>query len=122
MNKKKSYIISYITYSQKIQKISNMNLNTFSGKKDAFEFVLKEEHEIDGKTDGGMYSYKGLRQYGNIVSLKPTLKTLDILSKCSWWSTEFVNKLIDWYGAKQSIDTFILKEYIEMWKNPEYEK
>jgi len=109
---------SLIKEYHKTLKALHFDMNNFFGRMDAFEMVLEEEHEKAGETDKelGMYRYKGMQQYGNIVSFEPTYKTMDIIVNEFKWSDKWITELIDWYEIRNTFDTITLYHYMKIWK------
>ena len=81
---------------------------SFLGMLEIFEIILKEEHEKNDK-ETGMYRFKGMEQYGNIVSPKSTYLAIDTCVKELKFTKEEFDKLIDWYKDRNyGPDTRIL--------------
>jgi len=77
------------------------------GLMEIFEIYLAEEHEKDNET--GMYRFKGMEQYGNIVSIPRIYDTVQRCVEELNFTKEEFDKLIDWYsGRKYGPDTQIL--------------
>jgi hypothetical protein len=86
--------------------------DSFFGLKEIFEIILAEAHEKEQET--GMYRFKGMEQYGNLVSIPCTY---DAVTRCveelNFTKEEF-DKLINWYsGRKHGPDTVVLALAIE---------
>ena len=81
--------------------------DSFFGMMEIFEIILEEEHTKEEET--GMYRFKGMEQYGNIVSINRTYDTVKrCIEELNFTKEEF-DKLIDWYsGRKYGPDTQVL--------------
>jgi hypothetical protein len=88
--------------------------DSFFGMKEIFEITLKEEHEKDPENPKtGMYRYKGLWQYGNIVlpnCVKSAVKRC--VEELKFTKEEF-DKLLDWYDRKDSPDVIVVYFYMK---------
>lgn len=94
--------------SRQIDKVDRLGgRDSFFGMMEIFEIILEEEHSKDNET--GMYRFKGMEQYGNIVSIP---RVYDTVTRCieelNFTKEEF-DKLIKWYsGRNYGPDTKIL--------------
>ena len=80
------------------------------GKEHIFVSLLRDEHEKDGLTSG-MYCFKGLNQYGNVVSWEPFLRATVSFIKHGFRGAD-LEELRDWWGKNSSIDTACLGAYV----------
>lgn len=85
--------------------------DSFFGYKTIFEELLLEEHEKTRDADGGMYRYKGMEQYSNIVSPIPCQAAMKRFLEYGHPVDRLI-KLADWY-EKRSIDTATLSLFIK---------
>lgn len=80
--------------------------DSFFGMLEIFHITLEEEHSNNSNI--GMYRYKGMGQYGNIVSIP---RIYDSIEKCvkryNFTKSEF-DKILDWYKDSQTPDCQIL--------------
>jgi hypothetical protein len=89
--------------------------DSFFGMMEIFEIILEEEHEKDPEEPkSGMYRFKGMEQYGNIVSIPQVYDTVKrCIEELDFTKDEF-DKLINWYkGRNHGPDTQILALAIE---------
>lgn len=82
---------------------------SFFGMQHVFEEILEEEHiKIDGEEEG-MYRYKGMEQYGNIVSPNAVSATFKRCRKDYSFTREEFESLSKWYSERDyGPDTKIL--------------
>ena len=105
MNKIRKYLFQI----EKLRRLGGRD--SFFGMMEIFEIYLSEEHEKDNET--GMYRFKGMEQYGNIVSIPRTCDAIDRCVKELHFTKNEFDKLIDWYSGKPSPDTKTLALIIE---------
>jgi hypothetical protein len=74
---------------------------SFFGMKFIFELTVKEQHEK--LEQAGMYRYKGMEQYGNIVQPDCLIEAIAICAREYGFTGEDFQKLQRWYGGR-SID------------------
>jgi hypothetical protein len=74
---------------------------SFFGMKFIFELIVKEQHEKLDET--GMYRYKGMEQYGNVVHPECLIEAIAICARDFCFTGEDFQKLQRWYGGR-SID------------------
>jgi len=83
------------------------------GKEHIFSQLLHDEHEKAGLTDNGMYCFKGLNWYGNIISWEPTLATIGAFLAHGFVRAD-LEALRDWWkGVNQTLDTACLSSYLD---------
>jgi hypothetical protein len=71
-----------------------------------FHILLEEEHLKD--PDEGMYRYKGMEQYGNIVSIPRIYDAIEVCIKEYDFTKSEFNKISDWYKDRPTPDCKIL--------------
>jgi hypothetical protein len=87
--------------------------DSFFGMKEIFEIILKEEHEKDPENPKeGMYRYKGLWQYGNIVLPHCVASAVKRCVEEFKFTKEEFDQLINWYDRKDSPDVIVVYFYI----------
>jgi len=99
--------------SKQINRVDRLGgRDSFFGMMEIFEIYLKEEHDKLGET--GMYRFKGMEQYGNIVSIPQVYDTVKRCIDELHYTKEEFDKLIDWYkGRNHGPDTAVLALAIE---------
>lgn len=99
-----------LSMSRDIHRVDKLGgRDSFFGMMEIFEIILKEEHEKDPENPKtGMYRYKGLWQYGNIVLL-PCVKSAvkRCVEELKFTKEEF-DKLLNWYDRKDSPDVIVV--------------
>ena len=104
-------LLNILEMSRQISRVDKLGgRESFFGMMEIFEIFLKEEHEKDpDEPKDGMYRFKGMEQYGNLVSIDCTYKTVKrCIDELNFTKEEF-DKLIDWYsGRKHGPDTQVL--------------
>jgi hypothetical protein len=110
---KENPLLKILNMSRQIMTVDRLGgRDSFFGMMEIFEIILKEEHDKLGET--GMYRFKGMEQYGNIVSIP---QTYDAVKRCIdelKFTKEEFDKLINWYkGRDHGPDTSILALAIE---------
>ncbi|MEI8007756.1 MAG: hypothetical protein WCI48_16230 [Bacteroidota bacterium] len=71
---------------------------SFFGLLEIFEIIMEEEHSKDNET--GMYRYKGMEQYGNIVSITRIYDTVKRCVEELQFTKDEFDCLIDWYKGR----------------------
>jgi hypothetical protein len=91
--------------------------DSFFGRLHVFSFLLMEEHSKAGESDRsrGCYRYKGMNQYGNIVSYHPSLKASERFVKEMGYTIENLKEIEKWFKGQGSIDTVTMAIYIREW-------
>lgn len=109
-------IHSILKMSKQINTVDRLGgRDSFFGMMEIFEIILEEEHEKDPEEPkSGMYRFKGMEQYGNIVSIPQVYDTVKrCIEELDFTKDEF-DKLINWYkGRNHGPDTQILALAIE---------
>jgi len=99
-----------------IERVSRMGgRDSLFGLKEIFQIILAEEHEKDPEEPkDGMYRFKGMEQYGNIISLQCTYNAVQRCYEELNFTKEEFEKLINWYdGRRHGPDTVLLALYIQ---------
>lgn len=76
--------------------------DTLFGRAHIFEYLLHEEHEKVGKTssENGMYRFKGIAQYGNIVDYEPTKIAMNRFISDYGFTSEDLGELEEYYNGQ----------------------
>jgi len=90
--------------------------DSFFGRLYVFEEMLKEKHEAAGEGRGkGMYSYHGMNQYGNIVTLEPSILAIQTFIEELGYSEENLIEIQEWYEGC-TVDCVTMNIYIQLWQ------
>lgn len=87
---------------------------SFFGMKEIFEIILKEEHDkLPEEEKTGMYRFKGMRQYGNIITINCAQNAVRrCVNELKFTKQEF-EELLRWYEGR-SIDCVTLYYVIKL--------
>jgi hypothetical protein len=90
--------------------------DTFMGRMYVFEEMLKEKHDAAGEGhEKGMYSYHGMNQYGNIVTLEPSILAIQVFIEELGYTEENLTELQRWYEGR-TVDCVMMTIYIQLWQ------
>ena len=98
--------------------------DTFFGRLHVFKYLLKDEHAKAGETDSakGAYRYRGMMQYGNIVSYEPSMSAAKRFIEMGY-SEQHLMELQKWYRGKNvqgSVDAVALAIYLSEFLTHEF--
>ena len=86
------------------------------GVKHIYEGVLKEKHIEKGLDKGeGGFRYKGMEQYGNIVSDVAVKGACETCKEAYNFTDKEFRELIAWYGGRKSVDAIALGLIMDLW-------
>lgn len=99
-----------LSMSRDIHRVDKLGgRDSFFGMMEIFEIILKEEHEKDpNEPHEGMYRFKGMEQYGNIVSPDCVYSTVKRCVETLKFTKDEFDQLIKWYKYRDSIDCVVL--------------